>query len=282
MDKFLRLFLSVSLGLFFGTSCQDTSQDILDEEARKRSVQLFETEFHENKGYPLQGSPTAMILLDSVLKLDSSHAAAWREISVPYLKRGMPHEWKPLFDKAVQYHPEVWQPWRGYLYLMFYRDYKKAIADFNASDTLTPHIDYPQGHSVDYWRGIAYLGLKDFENSIAYFNKHIKKETEDTGEDWVELEAFLYRGIAYYETGNYREAITNFDKIKLHFTSSAEGKYYLAKCLFHLGKTEEALSMLNEAESDYKNQLRLDHDYVEMPYQMYLTDIMELKSSLLP
>ncbi|MEM1259458.1 MAG: tetratricopeptide repeat protein [Bacteroidota bacterium] len=278
----MKLFLSVLTLFWVVMGCNDTAENLPSEEAKEQSRQLFETAFHTDKRHPLQGSRTAMNLLDSILNLDTTNAAAWREKSVPYLKRGLPYEWKPLFDKAVQYHPEVWQPWRGYLYLMFYRDYEKAIADFNASDTLTPQIDYPQGHSVDYWRGIAYLGLKDFKNSIAYFNKHIKKETEDTGEDWVELEAFLYRGIAYYEIGNCREAITNFDKIKQHFISSAEGKYYWAKCLFHLGKTDEALSMLNEAESDYKNQLCLDHDYVEMPYQIYLTDITDLKSSLLP
>ncbi|MEM9142111.1 MAG: tetratricopeptide repeat protein [Bacteroidota bacterium] len=223
-----------------------------------------------------------MTLLDQILKLDSTNAEALRAISVPYLKRGLPHKWKPLFDSAVKYDPKTWQPWRGYLYLRFYRDYKKAIADFNASDTLTSYIDYPQGHSVDYWRGIAYLGLKDYKNSIAYFDKHIKKETEDTGEDWVELEAFLYRGIAEYELGNHQKAIADFKKIKTLFSYSAEAKYYWAQCLIVLNKKSEALSLLGEAETDYKNQLRLSHDYVEMPYQIYLSDIEALKSSLFP
>ena len=159
--------------------------------------------------------------------------------------------------------------------------YEKAIADFNASDTLTPHLDYPQGHSVDYWRGIAYLGLKEYQNSIAYFNKHINKETEDTGEDWVELEAFLYRGIAYFEIGEFKQAIANFEKIDTYFKHSAEAKYYWAKSLMFLDKREEAISILNEAEMDHKNELRLSHNYVEMPYQIYLTDIQALKSSLL-
>jgi len=229
-----------------------------------------------------QGTAANMNALSYAIEKDSTNAEIWRELSIPYLKRGIPHKWKPYFDKAVQYDPKVWQPWRGYLYLWFYRDYEKAIADFNASDTLTPHLDYPQGHSVDYWRGIAYLGQKDYSTAIKYWDKHIKKETEDTGEDWVELEAFLYRGIAHMELGNLETAINDFQKIKTLYKSSAEAKYYWAKCLLESGNKNEVIQLLEAAELDYKNELRLSHNYVEMPYQIYLTDINELKSSLLP
>ncbi len=230
----------------------------------------------------LQGSKESQALLKKVIFVDSTHDDALREISIPFLKRGMPHEWKPKFDKAVKYDPQTWVPIRGYLYLLFYRDYKKAIADFNASDTLTSYIDHPQGHSVDYWRGIAYLGLKEYETSIYYWDKHIQHETKETGEDWVELEAFLYRGIAFYEQGEFQKAIADFEKIKEHFKYSAEANYYWAKCLLANGKRNEALKLIEEAETDYKNQLRLSHNYVEMPYQIYLSDITALKSLLLP
>ena len=59
---------------------------------------------------------------------------------------------------------------------------------------------------------------------------HSKKETEDAGEDWVELEAFLYRGITYYELGEYKNAIEDFKRIKKYFSYSAEAKFYWAKC----------------------------------------------------
>ena len=109
-----------------------------------------------------------------------------------------------------------------------------------------------------------------------------KKKLKILGEDWVELEAFLYRGIVYYETGDYVKAIDNFKKVKQHFKHSAETKYYWAKSLLSLDKKSEAIVLLDEAEADYKNELRLSHNYVEMPYQIYLSDIQELKSSLMP
>ncbi|WP_027077275.1 tetratricopeptide repeat protein [Maribacter antarcticus] len=171
-----------------------------------------------------------------ILEIDSTNADAYREVSIPYLKRGIPHEWEKWMKGALQYDAIKWQPYRGYNYLWFYRDYQRAIADFNASDTLTPYLEYPQGHSVDFWRGIAYLGLKDYENSIVYWDKPITKETKDTGEDWVELEAFLHRGIAHFEWGNAEKAIENFDKAIHYFKQNADRKYYKALILKNQGK----------------------------------------------
>jgi len=275
MEKWSKYFLSSIVLILM--ACQGQQESYSSTDRSKVADSIF------NLDIPmLQGSKESQLKFKKVVEIDSTHDDALREISVPFLKRGMPHEWLPKFNKAVAQDPKTWVPYRGHHYLLFYRDYKKAIADFNASDTLTPHIDHPQGHSVDYWRGIAYLGLKDFETALRYWDKHIKKESEDTGEDWVELEAFLYRGITHYESGNYKRAIQDFEKIEVLFSHSAEAKYYWALCLLKLDERERAKSILDEAASDYKQELRLSHNYVELPYQIYLSDIEELKSSAFP
>jgi hypothetical protein len=67
----------------------------------------------------------------------------------------------------------TWQGWRGYLKLFFYRDYESAIADFNATDTLTTGFtDYPQSMSVDYLRGLAYFQLGEEEKALDYYTKY--------------------------------------------------------------------------------------------------------------
>ena len=235
-------------------------------------------EFGKHANY--QGTPTCMNAFASILELDSTNAEAYRELSIPYLKRGIPHLWEKWIDKAVKYDPIAWQPYRGYNYLWFYRDYKRAIADFDASDTLTPYLDYPQGHSVDFWRGIAYLGLKDYENSIAFWDKHIAKETEDTGEDWVELEAFLYRGIAYYESGEKEKAMENFDKVIHYFKNSADAKYYKAKIVFEEGEKEMALQILENAIVDFDSGFYINRGYVETLRQIYKQDLENLKAQI--
>ncbi len=227
-----------------------------------------------------QGSTAFQNGIAEAVAIDPSYEPGIYELSVADLKRGLPHKWLPQYNKAVALDPEQRVPWRGYLYLWFYRDYHKAIADFNTSDTLTTYLDYPQGHSVDFWRGIAYLGLEDYKNSIAFWDKHITKETEDTGEDWVELEAFLYRGIAYYESGNNKKALENFDTMLTYFNQSADANYYKARIFMKKGKRSEALQLLDTALTDFDAGFYNNRSYVETLRQLYRTDITDLKDSL--
>ncbi len=260
MEKLPKLFLNLICCLML-FSCNSEREQA--ETVYKRAV------FHP------QGSMMSINGIKRATEIDSTYEQAVYELSVAYLKHGLPHKWKPQYDKAIKLDSVTRIPWRGYLYLWFYRDYKKAIADFDASDTLTPnYIDAPQGHSVDYWRGIAYLGLKDYKNSIAYFDKYINKEIEDSGEDWVEVTAFLYRGIAYYETGKYENAIINFDK-QLQYSRelSADAKYYKALINKKQNKIEEAKNLINSSIEDFNNGYYNNRAYVETLRQIYLEDL---------
>ena len=311
METLPKYFLSIILvTLLF--SCEEKI------DTKKRSMECFEYGMHH-----YQGTQESINAFAKAVEYDPTHAESWRELSIPFLKRGMPHLWKKYIDKAVELDPIAWQGYRGYNYLWFYRDYKKAIADFNATDTLTPNFtDAPQGHSVDFWRGIAYLGLKDYENSIAFFDKHIQKEIDETGEDWVEHEAFLYRGIAHYEAGKLEGSLaveTKYDSLALqdfntllkYNSDFADVKYFKASVLndqciklaikinfeqklrgnnshagFMLGilknKRKQALILVNEAIENFNNGYSDQRPYVETIRQLYLEDYTNLKAKLEP
>ncbi|WP_299249454.1 hypothetical protein [uncultured Lacinutrix sp.] len=264
MEKSLKLFLSISCFIFI-FSCSSKREK--SEATYNRAIQ-----------YP-QGSMMSINGIKRATEIDSTNEQAVYELSVAYLKRGLPHKWLPQYNKAVKLDSVTRIPWRGYLYLWFYRDYKKAIADFDASDTLTPNfIDAPQGHSVDYWRGIAYLGLNDFKNSNAYFEKNIAKETEEFGEDYVDLTAFLYNGISYFEAGNYEKALLNFNKqLQYSRNLSADAKYYKAQIFNAEGDNEKALKIINEAIDDFNQGYSNKRAYVETMKQIYIQDLTELK-----
>lgn len=267
MEKLLKYCLSTLL-LFLIVSCNTKEEKV--EEAYRYGFSYY------------QGTPPHMNAFTYALELDPDKAETWRELSVTYLKRGIPHIWKDYYDEAVRRDSVIWQPWRGYLYLWFYRDYQKAIADFNASDTLTPNfIDAPQGHSVDYWRGIAYLGLKDYQNSLLYFDKYIETEIEESGEDWVEVTTFLYKGIAHYENNEPEKALAVLEKcIQYNSNKTADGKYYKALCLKDLGSIEDAIKVLEDAISDYKIGYYNERPYVEDIRQIYLEDLEILQQEL--
>lgn len=268
MEKLLKLFLSALVIISVLSSCDNKREQA-------------ETVYNRAINYP-QGSMMSINGIKRATEIDSTYDDAVRELSVAYLKRGLPHKWKPQMDKAVKCAPSNWIGYRGYNYLWFYRDYKKAIADFDATDSLTPNfIDNPQGHSVDYWRGICYLGLKNYEKSNWYFEKHIKKENEDFGEDYADLSAFLYNGIAYFESGNYENALINFNKqLKNGRNLSADAKYYKAQMLKTENKMIEAKTMINSAINDYNLGYYNYRPYVETLRQIYLEDLENFKGSI--
>lgn len=276
MVKYLKYCLSMLL-LALIMSCGNNTDPLSTEEKIALSKEIYST-----SGRFGQGTAQQLSIIDSVLTLDPSNCKAIRARTIAYLKRGLMKEWKPLFDQAVECDPKEWVPWRGYLYLQFYRDYEKAIADFDASDTLTPNFtDAPQGHSVDYWRGIAYLGLKDYENSIRYFDLYINEVTEENGEDWAEPTAFLYRGIAYYESKNSEAASKDFDKMILYNKNrTADGSYYKALVLFEDNKYEEAKKELDLAIENFTLGYYNKHDYTESLKQIYIQDLNNLEAAI--
>ncbi|MBT8245301.1 MAG: hypothetical protein HKP48_08405 [Winogradskyella sp.] len=266
MEKSLKLFLSTLLFVCC-FSCQTD---------REKAEATYNRAIH----YP-QGSMMSINGIKRATEIDPTYQQAVYELSVAYLKRGLPHKWKPQYNKAVLLDSVQRIPWRGYLYLWFYRDYKKAITDFDASDTLTPDfIDAPQGHSVDYWRGIAYLGLKDYKNSLVYFNKFIDTETKEWGEDIVEVTGFLYRGIVLIESGKPEQALIDFDKVlKYNRNQSADAKYYKALILKD-SRPDEAKQLIEDAIEDFNNGYFNQRPYVETMSQIYLEDLEVLKKEI--
>jgi len=176
----------------------------------------------------------------------------------------------------------AWQAWRGYLHLYFFRNYEKAIADFNASDTLTPNfIDAPQGQSVHYWRGLAYIGMSDYKNSINYFETHISVEPWENGEEWIEPASFLYPGIAYYESGDLQKAETNLKKmLQYSYDKSADANYYLARLQYQIGNYKSASKYVIASINNYEEGYYRFRDYVEEIRQIYPIELIALKEKI--
>ena len=275
MERLLKYYLSVILVLFL-FSCNEEYSDLTPTERKALSIEVMK---EGERIHMPQGSPLSMSRIERAIAIDSTNCDAVRELSVAMLKRGLIDEWKPAFDRAIACDPKIWTPWRGYLYLQFYRDYDKAISDFNASDSLTPNfIDAPQGQSVDYWRGIAYLGKKDYTKSIEYFRKYIETTTNETGEDWAEPTAFLYLAIASFESGDFENSEHSIDKFLFYNRDkTAEGHYHKARLALLENNCLLAKEKLDLAYTNYKEENLFRHPYTEVLRQLYLGDLDELK-----
>ena len=273
MGKSLNFCLSMLVTALVLTDCQ--SPDTLyrkihtPEEQKKLAIQLI-----DGRGGYYQGAPGHQLILQEALSLDSTNADVWRELGVAYLKRGFASQFPHYYGKAADINPLSWQGWRGYLYLYFYRDYERALADFNATDILTPDIvDYPQSISVDYMRGICHLQLGAYQTSIDFFQKHIDYESKTVGWEYIEPITFLLKGIAAQKAGQSDLARAAFEEGNKLDPSNADLLYQLGKLHLQSGELGKAHQLLQQAKTQWLQGNFNQRPYVEEFYQTYLEDI---------
>ena len=277
MKNALNLLIISFLSLLF-ISCQPTETFYKKEIAEADKAKLAE-QLIAGRGNYYQGSPGEQLLLRESEIMNPNSGTLWREYGVPYLKRGFAAEFYPLYEKAVKLDPLGWAGWRGYLYLYFYRDYERAIADFDMTDELTPGVvDYPQSLSVNYMRGICYLMLENYEKSLEYFEMHFKHESESAGVEYLGANSFVYKGLAHWKSGQIDEAIEVLELGVKHNPSNADVKYWLAKILFEEKKSHtHPLRLARNAVVHFKKNDFNSRGYTEDFYQLYLPQLEKLE-----
>lgn len=229
-----------------------------------------------------QGSSACQMLLEESSSLDSMSADVWRELGVPYLKRGFAAEFQYYYAHAVALDPAEWQGWRAYLYLYFYRDYERALIDLDATDILTPDfVDYPQSHSVDYMRGVCYYQLGKFEEALVYFNKHIEFEQENDRADFVQPVAYLFQIKTLEQLERKTEASKALEAAMTIHDRNADLWYWAAVASFEKGDWENSASQLKTARELYDGYLFNHRPYVEEFFQLYKADFINLKQDII-
>lgn len=170
----------------------------------------------------------------------------------------------------------AWQAWRGYDRLFYFRDYAGALFDLDATDTLTwDQVDYPQNISVDYLRGLCYMGLKDYDRAIEYFKKFAEDEATKVGEEFIDEAVFLYLGKIYFERLEMSKA-EHYLRRGLKFEDSfADFNYYLAQIYCYKNDLFQAREELNTAIKKFEDGNRLRGYRFEAIGQLYKSDLDE-------
>lgn len=220
----------------------------------------------------LQGLFLSQSIFEILKYQDPSNDEIYFEQSIPYNKRGNYEMGFKLLDEAVRLKPIKHLGYRGYMKLRFLRDFKGALNDFNRLDSLTPNFqDTSWGEDLDFLRGEAYFGLNNFEKSIFYFDRNVKNQ----GEDWVDIQTFIYIGLSEYELRNLERAKEQFEKALYQSQYTVEAHLGLAKIYFENGDVANMAIHLEKAD-EYLNYKR-DDPYNEFLNEIYKEDIENLK-----
>ena len=279
LNYFLRSLLICGIG-FLG-ACEQSlplyKKEFSAEEKKAMANQLL-----NGLSSYYQGSVPEQFLLEESVKLNPINADIHRELGVAYLKRGLPHEFEKHYGDAIKYSAVDWQGWRGYIYLYFYRDYERALADFQALDVLTPNfVDYPQSTSILYMSAVCYMKMEQYEDALTYFDKHITEELRISTEDFIDSKTFLFQGICHYKNGDKKAAEASWDRGLKNASDNADLWYWKAIINNENGKQAEALVAIDKAQDQFDKEYYNHRPYVEEFFQIHQTDIEEWKAEIL-
>ncbi len=278
MEKLLTYCLSIGLVALLAVSCQQRQPELYKKTFTAEEKKRYAEQLNNSIGYYYQGSVPWQFLLREAKSLDPTHPEIYRELGIPPLKRGMASLFYTPYDKAVELDPKGWQGWRGYIYLYFYRDYDRAIYDFDTLDPLTPNfVDYPQSQSIDFMRGIAYMMKEDYVRALEYFDKHFAYESEEVGVKYLENRAFLYKGICHLKMGDTKEALAILNQGLTYNNTNPDLHYWKAKTLVQQGAPQAEIAQEVAAAKQYFGNRNI-RAYTEQFYQLYWSDLEELEA----
>ncbi|MBZ9629149.1 tetratricopeptide repeat protein [Salegentibacter sp. LM13S] len=231
------------------------------------------TEKRYDSAAHLQGSFLSQSLFE-ILKFQDPEI--YFEQSVAFNKRGDYKKGFELLDQAVELNSKAHLGYRGYMKLRFLRDFNGALKDFNRLDSLTPNfVDAPWSEDINFLRGESYFGLEDYEKAKSYFEKSI----ETQGENWVDIQAFVYAGICEYKMDKPVEAITFYKKALEQSKYTVEAHLGLAKIYLEIDDLENA-KLHSDLAQKYYTYKRTD-PYNEYLNEVYKNDIEQLKSTII-
>lgn len=176
-------------------------------------------------------------------------------------------------EKALALNPEV-HGYYGWVLLYYYRDYRKALVHLEKYDSLTPNYsDAPGGENIHFLKGLVKMNLKDYNGAIAEFNNNIGEVSDKSGEEWVSIATFLYKGRCYHKLKRFNDAIDAYDKAIKYHDSFTEALFYKGLVLFELGEKNLGCENVKKA-LDLRNKGHRQSDsYVELFDEIYVGDI---------
>ncbi|SHN33794.1 tetratricopeptide repeat protein [Chitinophaga sp. CF418] len=225
-----------------------------------------------------QGSRRSQEYLDSAIRLCPDMADAWREISVPYLKRGDFVTWRKYIDKAVALQPARTLDIRGWCRFKFLRDYEGALEDLKRFDSLSHFASKHTGdgtYSLNVVMALCERELGNYSSAALYFSKGIDSIFYTKGKDFIGLFDFLHRSVLKLRQQDYVGALSDLNQQEKLCRHYVETSYYKGIAYRALGKHKLAKQHFEKAARLYKEGFHMSDIYCEMLDAVYPSDVDE-------
>jgi tetratricopeptide (TPR) repeat protein len=223
----------------------------------------------------IQGQKYSQIAFDEAIKLCPGFDYAYREKSVPYLKRGDFVTWKILIDKAVELNPTANLGYRGWCQFQFLRNYNSAIEDIEKFEKLVgeDNVGSSQNgdHNLEIVKALCYKGKGDKIKAIQIIENQLSKEKYSPM-----LFDYYHLGVLYYELNNNIKAKEYFEKQISNNDYYAEPYYYLSLIYLNLNNKTEAEKMIDKALYYYSH-----NKYLKDAYNVFIDKIYEKEMKII-
>ena len=233
-----------------------------------------------------QGSRICQQYLDSAIRLCPEYAEAWREISVPYLKRGDYRNWRKYMDRAVKLKPLAYTAVRGWCRFKFLRDYEGALFDLQKADTLSgfqPGQSGDGSYNLYIVMALCERELGNYTAAFRYFALGIDSVRARRGKTWLGLFDYLHRAVMEIKLKDYDKALSDLDLQSEIYDRYAETEYYRSMVFTATGHPQQARASLERARRLFiTDGYHLSDIYCEMTDEVHLVDIETALSKLDP
>jgi len=257
---------------FYSTSAQ-TNCRVFTDSAHIKACLLYNKadSFH-------QGTKASQLLYDSAIRACADYAEAWREISVPYLKRGDFATWRKYIDVAVELRPRDFLGVRGWCRFKFLKDYEGALADLKRLDTISEFHPLSSGdgnYHLYIIMAFCERALGNYPMAMHYFALGIDSVVAQKGAAWTGSMDYLHRAVTKFQLKDYTGALEDIDRQLKKYDNFAEIYYYQALILHALHRDKEVAPLLQKAKTLVTTSHHLSDIYCEMPDQVFIEDIEE-------
>jgi len=204
------------------------------------------------------------------IQKDSTIAYLWQQKALPFWKTQKYSQAILYYNKAVELDPQKWLSRLGFLKCIYAKDYHAALKDL-VSYKNEFGSTYEQDHALEFYVGLCYLQINQFEQALSTLEDMIAKQESEYGTNWVHYLDRFYLGITYFELGDYEKAILKFSKVLVEYPKFSDAQFYKAICLNELGQKAEARELLTKGKSNFKIGYTINEGsstYVDYPYQV--------------